>query len=70
MRLANRMPRNQLLSGMAGILAVAGIDFFVESIQLSGPGLEGALRAAFWFGLVGCGGGLATYAVVQWIKHG
>ena len=63
------MPRNQLLSGIAGIFAVGVIDFFIESIHLAGPGLEGALRAAFWFGLVGVGGGLAAYAFVQRVKR-
>ena len=64
-----KMPRNQSLSGTAGIFVVAAVDLFVESIHLGGPGLEGALRAGFWYGLVGCGGGLTAYAIVQRIKR-
>ncbi len=65
---AYKMPRNQLLSGIAGILVVAVTDIVVESIHLTGPGLEGALRAGFWYGLVGCGGGLAAYEVARRLR--
>ena len=64
-----KMPRNQLLSGFAGIFTVGVVDLAVDSIHLTGPGLEGALRAGFWFGLIGGGGGLAAYAIVQRIKR-
>ena len=64
-----KMQPNQLLSAIAGIFAVTIIDLSVESIHLTGPGLDGALRAAFWFGLVGGGGGLMAYEVVRRIRE-
>jgi len=68
--MANKMPPGQQLSFVAGILVVYMIDFFTESVHLAGPGLEGALRAGFWYGIVGCGGGLVVYEIIRRIKGG
>lgn len=54
----------QMTAFTVGILLVAAVDVLTPW-HLSGPGLDGALRAAFWYGLVGVGGGLCGYEVFQ-----
>ena len=58
------MPLNQIWSMGAGLMLVAFVDLSFDSIHLTGPGIEGALRAGFWYGFVGAGGGLGAY---EWL---
>jgi hypothetical protein len=62
-----RLSAGQILSYMIGIFVVLAVDLF-SPWSLSGPGIEGALRAGFWYGLVGIGGGLGAYEIVQRVK--
>jgi len=67
----SQMPPKQKLSMVIGICLVGAVDFILiseTSFRLSGPGLDGALRAGFWYGIIGCGGGLMAYEIVRRIK--
>lgn len=58
----------QRLSFLIGIGVVAVLDAL--GLNLSGPGLAGAISAALFYGVGGVGGGLVTYAVIQRIQNG
>jgi hypothetical protein len=55
------------VSGVAGILVVAVLNHL--GLDLSGPGLEGAIRAGLFYGVGGFGGGLVIYEVVQRFRY-
>lgn len=63
----SQFPKNQMFSAIAGIFVVAVIDV-ISPWALSGPGMEGALRAAFWYALIGCGGGMVVYEIIRRLK--
>lgn len=55
------------LSMLIGVCFVALLDSSTP-LTLSGPGMNGMLKAGFWYGLVGVGGGLCVYKIIQRIK--
>ncbi len=63
----SQLSTGQTFSFIIGILVVAVVDV-ISPWSLTGPGWEGALRAAFWYGLVGVGGGLCAHEIIQRIK--
>jgi hypothetical protein len=56
------------LSVGAGIGVVAVLDAL--GLNLSGPGVEGAISAGLFYGVGGVVGGLVTYEVVQRLRNG
>lgn len=63
------MKSGQNLSIIVGVLLVAAFQVLSPwSLIGSGPGLGNMFRAAFWFGIVGVGGGLAGYEIIRRIK--
>jgi hypothetical protein len=63
----HEMTLGHKVSALAGILVVAVLNDL--GLNLSGPGLEGAIRAGLFYGVGGVGGGLVVYEVVQRFRY-